>query len=130
MLGCKGFSHYNFSPLLSGHLYLAAMVTLHCVYFPFPVLKGHGSTQIELRKIFQVKLNLCLLPKINLRVFLRSFCTFVGEEMTPFFFFHDTCFCGTCLQGSTYINPLTLKSDWHLISPDHITLNQTLRSGE
>ena len=50
MLGCKGFSHYNFSPLLSGHLYLAAMVTLHCVYFPFPVLKGHGSTQIELRK--------------------------------------------------------------------------------
>ena len=86
MLGCKGFSHYNFSPLLSGHLYLAAMVTLHCVYFPFPVLKGHGSTQIELRKIFQVKLNLCLLPKINLQVFLRSFCTFRGGNDTLFLF--------------------------------------------
>ena len=73
MFGCKGFSHYNFSPLLSGHLYLAAMVTLHCVYFPFPVLKGHGSTQIELRKIFQVKLNLCLSPKINVMSIFEKF---------------------------------------------------------
>ena len=73
MLGCKGLSHYNFSPLLSGYLYLAAMVTLHRVYFPFPVLKGHRSIQIELRKIFQVKLNLCLSPEITVTSIFEKF---------------------------------------------------------
>ena len=35
-----------------------------------------------------------------------------------------------CNQRFRLLNPLTSKNDWHLISPYHIPLNQTLRSRE
>ena len=33
-------------------------------------------------------------------------------------------------EKKNYFNPLTSSSDWHLISPNHVPLNQTKRSGE
>ena len=73
------------------HLYWAVMVTIEwvpkaCLYCPPLVFNGHlrGTTQIKPRIIFEVKLNPCFSPEINVGSIFSKFLYISGHfYITP-----------------------------------------------